>query len=805
MPHEVSLLVLLTGVSALAWSVATEAELKPRYNGTQKPSIEVNLNALYRMQGTPPATTAPRQIAPPAAQMRPSVQMSAPIARPAPTQAAAPVPRAIVRNTDDMLKTLLTPAPKPTVHYKQPKIAAPRHLSNRYGRGKPIPTMPPALPYQAGKSTPSSATYQKDEKGWWDDTTEFARGAFDLSDDVQEAPAAASKLPSLPVASAPAAPIEKRYAQRPVLQPITPVPETIAVPIKQPVAPIAMPKIAPPPVIAQAPTPAPTPVPIPTPAAPKAIAKSQPLGNAARYDGYELAEALIEQPVPEFKPTIRPAPTPLPAPTSPGQETLLAEISDTPQYSAPAPKAKPMAKAAPAPTPIKPTAAPMKIANEEEQQPWFNGLKQELASYFDSEEQAQTQSKQMAKSDNMLTPVAANPSLPSLVTSAPAISNAPTHLPSLSKLNGDAQTMKEAAQRRVNVLSEPRKMVTQQAAPVAAEPKVVQSKVRVKRIIPKALTRKPETLTKAAKGKASAAANTSLSMSQTKPAPIAAVKMAEPKAAAKIAEPKPMAKKPEPKPMVKIAKPKPVVKRPEAKVAAHIPTQPKVEKAIAQKKSAPMQMAKAEIIKPAAIPAKVAAAPEVKAPEPAPKPEPIKKAATAPTSITPAPASPVKAAQKEVMLSREEKAPAPTAKTVAIAEPAALKPVEKVVQLASLPKASAPKTVSSSPASATQSQIDFNGSDTALNPALRKQLNSLASDLKSSDTRRLNIRAFAAAEKGQEVLARRIALARGLAVRAYLIEQGVNALRINVQSIGNKDGNKTPNHVLLEVKELGGA
>ena len=145
---------------------------------------------------------------------------------------------------------------------------------------------------------------------------------------------------------------------------------------------------------------------------------------------------------------------------------------------------------------------------------------------------------------------------------------------------------------------------------------------------------------------------------------------------------------------------------------------------------------------------------------------------------------------KQVTLSRDPQIAAAIKETV-----------EAPLQVAALP--STKKIIPSHTGGATK--LSFNGSETSLNSAGKARLDAIAAQLQSSESQRLAIRAYASADKGQEVLARRIALARGLAVRAYLIEQGVGALRINVQSVGNKQGNNTPNEVVLELKNTGGA
>lgn len=57
--------------------------------------------------------------------------------------------------------------------------------------------------------------------------------------------------------------------------------------------------------------------------------------------------------------------------------------------------------------------------------------------------------------------------------------------------------------------------------------------------------------------------------------------------------------------------------------------------------------------------------------------------------------------------------------------------------------------------------------------------------LKKSDSSRLQIQAFASADKQEQSTARRLSLSRGLSVRSYLLEKGIPASRIDVRALGD--------------------
>ena len=79
-------------------------------------------------------------------------------------------------------------------------------------------------------------------------------------------------------------------------------------------------------------------------------------------------------------------------------------------------------------------------------------------------------------------------------------------------------------------------------------------------------------------------------------------------------------------------------------------------------------------------------------------------------------------------------------------------------------------------------ELAFEPGAVELNEAARSKLSELAAKAKSDD-RRMQIKAFASGAKmsGSEV--RRTSLLRALAVRTYLIEEGVHSARIDVRAL----------------------
>jgi len=78
---------------------------------------------------------------------------------------------------------------------------------------------------------------------------------------------------------------------------------------------------------------------------------------------------------------------------------------------------------------------------------------------------------------------------------------------------------------------------------------------------------------------------------------------------------------------------------------------------------------------------------------------------------------------------------------------------------------------------------------------MTSQLDKVAKQMKDNDGQRVTLIAYATAAGDQASTARRVSLSRALAVRAYLIDQGINNMRINVQAEGDKNPGGDPDRV----------
>jgi outer membrane protein OmpA-like peptidoglycan-associated protein len=101
--------------------------------------------------------------------------------------------------------------------------------------------------------------------------------------------------------------------------------------------------------------------------------------------------------------------------------------------------------------------------------------------------------------------------------------------------------------------------------------------------------------------------------------------------------------------------------------------------------------------------------------------------------------------------------------------------------------ASAPPTsVQSAAAPGTLSRVLFSPGSADLTDGARRDLAGLADRLGRESESRIQLLAYADGSPENESQARRLSLSRALAVRSYLIDQGIRSTRVNVQALGIK-------------------
>ncbi len=133
--------------------------------------------------------------------------------------------------------------------------------------------------------------------------------------------------------------------------------------------------------------------------------------------------------------------------------------------------------------------------------------------------------------------------------------------------------------------------------------------------------------------------------------------------------------------------------------------------------------------------------------------------------------------------------PAPARAVVKAPTPSpAAQPGRAERQVAALPK------VPLLPAGGQVLRIDFLGASTRLTPDAERKLASLAATMVESDGR-LQLKAYAGGTGETFSAARRLSLSRALAVRSFLIEQGIRSTRLDVRALGRAVDNEPPERV----------
>jgi len=197
-------------------------------------------------------------------------------------------------------------------------------------------------------------------------------------------------------------------------------------------------------------------------------------------------------------------------------------------------------------------------------------------------------------------------------------------------------------------------------------------------------------------------------------------------------------------------------------------------------------------VQPSVRAAAPASKPVPKAPPPAPKaaaPAPAK--AVASRQIVPGPTPPArvpKLATPKAPPAKAEQAPVRNAVVQPKSSPPAVQPSRTERRVAALPRIPLP------PDGGQILRIDFLGASTRLTPEAERRLGSLAVTMMESDGR-LQLKAYAGGTVETLSSARRLSLSRALAVRSFLIEQGIRSTRIDVRALGRAEDDGPPERV----------
>jgi len=220
--------------------------------------------------------------------------------------------------------------------------------------------------------------------------------------------------------------------------------------------------------------------------------------------------------------------------------------------------------------------------------------------------------------------------------------------------------------------------------------------------------------------------------------------------------------------------PKPMVKAPTQPVEVVKQTPPPAPKAAPVKAEAPAPIPE-EKVEVAQTPAPKPEAPKVKKPA---ETEVAKAEPKPPVKVEPAP-------EPDVNTQRSGTATPPPPPPPTSMEP---KKVESALSQKTEPKQDSSSTaaLTTSTESENSLRVSFVPGRSKLPSSAQSDLQALATELKNRPDDRVQLQAYAGGDDLTASKARRLSLSRALAVRSYLIEQGVRSTRIDVRALGNK-------------------
>lgn len=171
---------------------------------------------------------------------------------------------------------------------------------------------------------------------------------------------------------------------------------------------------------------------------------------------------------------------------------------------------------------------------------------------------------------------------------------------------------------------------------------------------------------------------------------------------------------------------------------------------------------------------------------PVPPAPPAVSTSSAPTPIVKAPELPkTPELPKAPELPKTSALPPPAPPAIQAAAPPSPPEIKKPMEMAALPDAAAPSIMEGGE---TLMQIVFGEGATRIPDNKMTDLKALAARMAKDEEMRLQLLAYAEGTDANASKARRLSLSRALAVRSYLIDQGVRSTRIDVRALGNKAG-----------------
>ena len=179
---------------------------------------------------------------------------------------------------------------------------------------------------------------------------------------------------------------------------------------------------------------------------------------------------------------------------------------------------------------------------------------------------------------------------------------------------------------------------------------------------------------------------------------------------------------------------------------------------------------------------------------PAPVPAPADIAA----QQAPIPLAPLAAPPEVPAVGAATGANTPVAPPVPVASPA---PPPVPAPRTSTPQTSTPSQVAALEVGEDALTLPFDQGSFGLSPQVQDALRRVAGRLQSENGLKAEIQAFASGSQANSSKARRLSLSRALAVRTYLIDQGIRSTRIDVRALGNNVPSGPADRVDVKVSE----
>jgi outer membrane protein OmpA-like peptidoglycan-associated protein len=174
-----------------------------------------------------------------------------------------------------------------------------------------------------------------------------------------------------------------------------------------------------------------------------------------------------------------------------------------------------------------------------------------------------------------------------------------------------------------------------------------------------------------------------------------------------------------------------------------------------------------------------------------------------PAAVTSEPLAPPPSKSKNPVTTPVPQAPAAAPAPTPTAPPPAAATSGSPTALALTAQPPSTEPTATAPAQESLSTITFDKDSARLPDAARDTLAHLASRMGEDATLEVLVLGYAAGDEENASKARRLSLSRALAVRSFLIDQGVRRTRIEVRALGNKVPEGAPDRVDIEMQKRG--